>query len=104
MEFLEGDPKLFKEILDTNVFGLVCCCQQAIRQMIEKDIAGQIININSIFGHKVLKFDPPVYNVYPPSKFAVTALQDVIAQELQHFKTKIKVTVMIIIAESFCKA
>lgn len=55
------------------------------------DIAGHIIHINSLGGHRVIYF--PDLNVYSASKFAVTALTETLRRELQANKLKIKVTV-----------
>lgn len=91
--FLDGDPANFKQVIDTNIFGLVLCCNLAIKQMRENDIEGHIVNINSMAGHKVIKFDPPNYNVYSPTKYAVSALTEVLGQEFAHLKAKIKISV-----------
>lgn len=61
--------------------------------MREAKIAGHIININSILGHNVVNFTPPCLNLYPATKFAITALSESLIQEIRHFKEKIKVTV-----------
>lgn len=49
--------------------------------------------MNSVAGHYVTPMPEPVLNVYPASKFAVTAITETLRQELRHFKSKIKVTV-----------
>ena len=51
---------------------------------------GHIIHINSAAGHRVFS---PQFNVYPASKFAVTALTETLRQELNSLGTKIRVTV-----------
>lgn len=85
-----------REIIDTNVLGLVFCTREAIQLMQKNKVDGHIIHINSICGHKV-----PVapsgnsFNVYPASKYAVTALTETLRQDLNKLKSKIKVTVSI---------
>lgn len=91
--FLEGDPKDWKRILETNVYGLAVCSHFAIKQMREAGINGHIVNISSVVGHQVIKMPLPTFNMYAPSKFAVTALEKVLDHELAHFGSKIKVSV-----------
>jgi NADP+-dependent farnesol dehydrogenase len=69
------------EILDTNVRGLVDCTREAYRLMKKSNEHGLIVNINSVVGHK-LPFFGMSMNMYAPSKYAVTALTEVIRQEL----------------------
>lgn len=59
--------------------------------MKENKIHGHIIHINSTLGHQVINV--PGMNVYPASKFAVTALTETLRQELNHLGLKIKISV-----------
>lgn len=59
--------------------------------MREHNIDGHIVHINSIAGHKVPYF--PISNVYPSSKYAVTALTETLRIELNTLQSKIKVSV-----------
>ncbi|RZC34884.1 adh short domain containing protein [Asbolus verrucosus] len=54
------------------------------------NIDGHIVHINSIAGHKVPNF--PGINVYPASKYAVTALTETLRQELNQLGSKIKIS------------
>lgn len=99
--FLEGDPKAWKQTLDLNVYGLALCSHFAIKQMREYKIDGHIVNISSVVGHQVIKMPLPTFNMYAPSKFAVTALEKVLEQELAYYGTKIKVSVSKISSPSF---
>ncbi|RZC42511.1 hypothetical protein BDFB_002988 [Asbolus verrucosus] len=54
------------------------------------NINGHIIHINSIFGHNVPNY--PNLNVYPASKYAVTALTETLRQELNQLGSKIRIT------------
>ncbi|KAF2897566.1 hypothetical protein ILUMI_08609 [Ignelater luminosus] len=87
---IDGDTKMWKETLDTNVLGLCVATREAIRSMKDNNIDGHIIHINSIAGHMVPPL--PYFNVYPASKHAVTALTETLRQELNTFKSKIKIT------------
>lgn len=91
--FAEGNPDDWKSVLDTNVFGVTVCSQQAMQQMREHEIAGHIIHINSLAGVRPVAGKPPTLNIYSPSKYAVTCLTDIMRQECEEFKVKIKVTV-----------
>lgn len=92
----EGNEETLKSILQTNVWGLVMCTKKTVEIMKRKKIVGgHVININSIVGHKVISGfgQQPQANIYPPSKFAVTALTEVLRQEFAYDNMKMKVTV-----------
>ncbi|GAB0091873.1 hypothetical protein DMENIID0001_067620 [Sergentomyia squamirostris] len=80
------------DIIQTNVVGLINCTREAVASMKERDFPGQIININSVVGHRVL---PPLPNVnwiiYPATKFAARALSDLYFQEITQKQLGIKV-------------
>lgn len=87
-----------REVIETNVFGLLNCTREAYISMKKHSIDGHIININSLLGHKIPIFagQLPSFNVYPASKFAVTAINEVLRQDLIDAKSKIKITVSIL--------
>ncbi len=92
----EGNEESLKNTLHTNLWGLVACTKKAVEIMRrKKTVGGHFININSIVGHKVISSlgQQPVSNIYPASKFAVTALTEVLRQEFNFEKMKMKVTV-----------
>ena len=85
-----------REVLDTNVLGIVWSTREAFQSMKQRNVAGHVVVINSIAGHQVPLFAGvlPSLNMYPCSKFAVTALAEVYRQEFQtegNKKTKITV-------------
>lgn len=90
------------EIISTNFTGLVICANEAFRLIKKSDDYGMIININSNAGHRV--FFPPngmSHNVYPGTKFAITATSEVLRQELIHQKNdKVRVTVSKLIGKN----
>lgn len=88
---IEGDTEVWKRVFDLNVLGLCIATREAVKNMKENNVDGHIIHINSIAGHKVLNV--PNFNVYPASKFAVTALTETLRQELNSIGSKIKITV-----------
>lgn len=90
---VEMDMAVINEILDINVRGLIHCTQAAFKSMKERNFDGHIIHLNSIAGHRVLEVPAGCSNIYPPSKFAVTAINEIIRNELRNLGTKIKTTV-----------
>ncbi|XP_058123686.1 farnesol dehydrogenase-like [Anopheles ziemanni] len=86
----QGNAADLRATLDTNVTGLVLCSQAAYRSMIARSVDGHIIHINSVAGHGIPKI--PKMNIYPASKYAVTAITETMRQELRDAGTKIKVT------------
>ncbi|KAF5302101.1 hypothetical protein FQR65_LT08652 [Abscondita terminalis] len=85
-----GDTELWRETFDTNVLGLCIATREAVKEMRTNNVDGHIIHINSLAGHRVSTV--VVTNVYPASKFAVTALTETLRQELNSIGSKIKIT------------
>ena len=91
----EGDEvaRKLNEVINTNVNGLVQCTREAFRLIKKADDYGFIININSVLGHYI-PFMQLSMNIYPPTKYAVTAVTEVLRQELILLKNdKIRVSV-----------
>lgn len=83
-EILDYDDDSFSnmnKVIDTNLRGLLQCTREAFKLMMASDDYGLIININSVTGHKTPFLDVSL-NIYGPTKFAVTALNETIRQEL----------------------
>lgn len=92
----KNNTKELKQMLDTDILGLCMCTREAVRIMKAKGIDGQIVNINSIFGHKLNACVPgtrPLNGIYPASKFAMTAITECLRQELIFLETGIKISV-----------
>ncbi|XP_055915108.1 farnesol dehydrogenase-like isoform X3 [Eupeodes corollae] len=91
---VDMDSQMIDEVFNTNVKGLIYCSQAAFKSMSDRKFAGHIVHINSILGHNVLGGTPeaPSLNVYPPSKYAVTAINETLRNELRVLGTKIKTT------------
>ena len=96
---VEGDTEMWKKIFDINVIGLSIATREAVKLMRENKIDGHIVHINSTLGHKIVY--QQFSNVYPASKYAVTALTETLRQELNHLGLKIKVSVRDIVNLSF---
>lgn len=79
-------------VINTNFTGLVHCAREGFRLIKKSDDYGMIININSIAGHSV-PFRENSLNVYSPTKYAVTAVSEVLRQELNiQDNKKVRVT------------
>ncbi|XP_055695276.1 farnesol dehydrogenase-like [Lutzomyia longipalpis] len=82
-----------REVIDTNVLGLVFCTREAYKSMEKHGRNSHVVHINSIVGHNVIRnLQMPSGNIYPPSKFAVTAITEIHRQEFIRSKHHIKVT------------
>uniref|UniRef100_A0A6B2EDR8 Putative dehydrogenase n=1 Tax=Phlebotomus kandelakii TaxID=1109342 RepID=A0A6B2EDR8_9DIPT len=82
-----------REIMDTNVMGLVFCTREAYKSMEKHGRNSHVVHINSIAGHKIYcDVERPSINMYPASKYAVTAITEMHRQEFIRSKRHIKVT------------
>lgn len=89
-----GNTQLVREVVETNIMGLIMCAREAYQSMKRRDVDGHIVNMNSVVGHAV-----PVgvatlssYNVYPATKYAVTAISETLRIELMQDGSKVKIT------------
>ncbi len=77
--FMEMDLAEWDRVLNTNLRGVMLCCQAAFRQMAAHN-GGVILNISSLSGVKnVEKF--PGLSAYVASKFGVAGLTEALAVE-----------------------
>lgn len=97
MLLTEGNEDDLRNVVDTNLVGLINCIKAAYQLMAKHQAIGHIVNVNSILGHSAAPFGPsPVVNVYPGTKFAVTATTEMLRQELRFLKNdRVKVSVLI---------
>ncbi|KAK5649469.1 hypothetical protein RI129_000498 [Pyrocoelia pectoralis] len=87
---IEGKTELWREMIDTNVLSLCIATREVVKEMRLNNIDGHIIHINSMSGHKVVYH--PLMNLYPATKYAVTALTETLRQELNSLGSKIKIS------------
>lgn len=74
----------FVAVLETNLFGVFYCCQEAIPRM-KKRGGGYIINISSLAG-----VNPhPRMAAYNASKFALNGFSEALMQEVRHDGIKV---------------
>lgn len=88
----DGETEKWRRVLETNVIGLSVATREALRSMRDNGIDGHVVHINSTAGHRVPPYLSNI-NVYPASKFAVTALTETLRLELNSMGSKIKISV-----------
>lgn len=92
----EGNEDELKSVLQTNLWSAVLCTKKAVEIMKRQRITdAHIININSADGHKIpaTKLDKPLMNMYPVSKFGLTALTEILRREFRFDRVGYKITV-----------
>ncbi|XP_072386596.1 farnesol dehydrogenase-like [Diabrotica undecimpunctata] len=87
---IEGDTKAWRTTINVNLLALCIATREAINIMRKNSIDGHIIHINSFLGHKVAPL--PDLDVYPATKYGVTALTETLRGELNSFNLKIKIS------------
>lgn len=90
----QGDDiaEKMNSVINTNLTGLVHCAREGFRLIQKSDDYGLIVNVNSVLGHSI-PYSPGGMNLYAPTKYAVTAVSEVIRNELIGMKNeKIRVT------------
>ncbi|XP_064535676.1 farnesol dehydrogenase-like [Drosophila montana] len=89
----EGNSADLRATLDTNVLGVSWCTREAFLSMERRKINdGHILIVNSVAGHQVPIMPQMSFNMYAPSKHAITALTEVLRQEFLNKGTKTKIT------------
>lgn len=80
----EMDLSIFKEVMETNYFGVIRCVKGVLPLMREA-VKGCIINIASVAGHISSSPLAP----YAASKFALEAFSEALAQEVKPFNIRV---------------
>jgi NADP-dependent 3-hydroxy acid dehydrogenase YdfG len=81
--------ELWREMLEVNVLGLCIATREAIQDMERRGVAGHVVHVSSMAGHRI---PGPDSGVYAATKFAVRALTEALRQELRARKSPIRVT------------
>ncbi len=80
----EMSPQDFRDIVETNLFGVFYCCHEAIPLM-KKNGGGYIINISSLAGTNA----HPRMAAYNASKFGLNGFSEALMQEVRHDGIKV---------------
>lgn len=80
----ELDPSDFRQVVETNLFGIFYTCHYAIPKIKERG-GGYIINISSLAGQNA----HPKMSAYNASKFAVNGFSESLMQEVRHEDIKV---------------
>lgn len=92
----ENNMKDFRLLLDSTFIAMTICVKEAVKSMKFHEVDGQIVNINSIFGHKTNTCVPgtrPINGLYPMVKHGITAMTECLRQEMMYLESSIKVSV-----------
>jgi NADP-dependent 3-hydroxy acid dehydrogenase YdfG len=81
--------ELWREMLETNVLGLLIATREAVQDMERRGVAGHVVHVSSMAGHRV---PGPDSGVYAGTKFAVRAITEGLRQELRARKSPIRVS------------
>lgn len=88
---IDDEIESFRNILNVNFLASAISVKEAVASMLDRKVAGHVINMNSILGHPIANFSMPT-SVYSSSKYAVTALTESVRKELAAANSKIKIT------------
>lgn len=91
----EGSDDMLTKVIQTNLLALLSCTKKAFKSMCDRDTDGYIVNVSSVAGHIVPNMNglKPFGGTYSPSKFALTAVNKLLGQELVYFqRPKIRIS------------
>ncbi|XP_043483666.1 uncharacterized protein LOC122512094 [Leptopilina heterotoma] len=86
---IETNSSDWKKVINTNLVGLLNCCQIGVSVMKKCEEECQIINMCSITGQRILRDPVLKMNVYPATKHAVRAATTILENELLDSKIKV---------------
>jgi NADP-dependent 3-hydroxy acid dehydrogenase YdfG len=84
---VSGSTEHFREMLEVNVLALAVMTREAIKDMRERQVAGQIVHVSSMSAHRVQHGS----GMYAATKHAVRALTEGLRQELRALDLPIRV-------------
>ncbi|XP_011185386.1 farnesol dehydrogenase [Zeugodacus cucurbitae] len=88
----DGNTQDIRDIIETNILGVVYATREAFRAMKAHGGDGHVFLMNSIAGHQVPILGKISMSIYAPTKHAVTALTEVYRQEFNNERSKVKIT------------
>ncbi|KAJ8664568.1 hypothetical protein QAD02_006230 [Eretmocerus hayati] len=86
---VDVDIKDIHDVVSLNLMGVVYCCREGIKLMRKNDHEAHVININSIYGHRVHLVQGLYFNIYSATKHAITGLTETLQKELLGGKVKV---------------
>jgi NADP-dependent 3-hydroxy acid dehydrogenase YdfG len=84
-----GPTDAWREMLEVNVLGLCIATREAIQDMERRGVAGHVVHVSSMAGHRI---PGPDGGVYAASKFAVRALTEALRVELRTKGSPIRIS------------
>ncbi|XP_011299836.1 dehydrogenase/reductase SDR family member 11-like [Fopius arisanus] len=75
-------PEIWRGVVAVNMMGAMYCTKEVLTMLQESKLEGHIINMNSILGHRVVKFLDIDANVYAATKHAITGFSETLQREL----------------------
>jgi len=79
----------WREMLEVNVLGLAIATREAIQDMERRGVAGHVVHVSSMAGHRI---PGPDSGMYAATKFAVRALTEGLRRELRERGSAIRVS------------
>lgn len=90
---LEHSMDELKKCMEVNCCGAIRCARYTFKSMMENNVQGCIINVNSVAGHRVIDMGKCKLGFYATSKHALVAATESMRLELNSMKNKnIRVT------------
>jgi NADP-dependent 3-hydroxy acid dehydrogenase YdfG len=84
---ISGETERWREMLEVNVLALCICTREAVQDMRRRDVAGQVVHVSSMSGHRI----PDGSGVYSATKYAVRSLTEGLRKELRALGSGIRV-------------
>ena len=84
-----GETERWRTMLEVNVLGLCVASREAIQDMEGRGVAGHVVHVSSMAGHRVPGIDSAVYS---GTKFAVRAIAEGMRQELRAKQSRIRIS------------
>lgn len=103
-KLMDSSRSDWNKLFDVNVLGAIDCTKRAARMMLDANVEGCIININSVAGHNVVFFMGMSFNMYSATKFALRAATEITAKELHGSKIRVTSISPGFVATDICEA
>ncbi|KAI4484734.1 hypothetical protein M0804_007300 [Polistes exclamans] len=88
-KFMDSSRLDWEKLFNTNVLGYIDCTKRAAKIMMDANVEGHIVNMNSTGGHEIITFDGMTVNLYPASKHATRAATEITHKEFYGSKIRV---------------